>query len=275
MPSSSVTFLPCHLSDTARSQSQEERKGNSPRPSANRGRLPAPPRGGCSMVRVFPLVSGVVLLLAGCSHRPAAPPSFAAQVAAVRAGTSRVVVSGEQVTDQQFAQLQGLSQVEQLELTSAPLTDAIAGDLATLRGLRRLRLEPAELGDLAADAIGTLPLLETLNLPQARISDEGLRSWVRLPNLILLRIGGSRFTDQALATIGAMKHLRFLHLLNARLTETGLGHLHQMHQLESFYVDGCEATDDGWSKLLRALPELHFHRDQQHLPNDPRADDHG
>ena len=48
-----------------------------------------------------------------------------------------------------------------------------------------------------------------------------------------------------------------------------------MEQLESFYLDGGRVTEDGLMALLEALPKLHFHRDQQHLPDDPRADDHG
>ena len=40
-------------------------------------------------------------------------------------------------------------------------------------------------------------------------------------------------------------------------------------------IDGADAvTDQGLDRLLTALPNVHFHRDQQHRPGDPNADKH-
>jgi hypothetical protein len=72
-----------------------------------------------------------------------------------------------------------------------------------------------------------------------------------------------------------MPALRFLHLIDVPVTDAGIAHLQSMSRLESFYLDGGRCTDDGLRALLRALPDLHFHLDQLHLPGDPKADDHG
>jgi hypothetical protein len=139
----------------------------------------------------------------------------------------------------------------EIRLKGAPIDDA---QLADLRGLTELR---------------------RLNLPNSQISDRGLEVIAKeVPQLELLRLGSPRVTDAGLATIAQLKKLRFLHLLDMPITDAGLKHLEQMTWLESFYLDGGAVTDRGLSSLIEALPELHFHRDQQHLPGDPRSDDH-
>jgi hypothetical protein len=71
-----------------------------------------------------------------------------------------------------------------------------------------------------------------------------------------------------------MNSLRFLHLIDVPITDAGLAHVSGMTWLESFYLDGGDCTDAGLRGLLQALPELHFHRDQLHLPDDPHAHPH-
>ena len=56
------------------------------------------------------------------------------------------------------------------------------------------------------------------------------------------------------------------------VTDEGIRAIHGMTWLESFYLDGGNATDEGLRQLLTALPELHFHRDQLHIPSDDRHD---
>ncbi len=77
-----------------------------------------------------------------------------------------------------------------------------------------------------------------------------------------------------MACLGRFKRLRALHLIDVPITDAGLDQLHGLAQLESFYLDGSQATDDGILRLLEALPNLHFHRDQQHLDRDPNRHEH-
>ena len=178
------------------------------------------------------------------------------------------------VDEPAFQALAGCDRLQSLSLSQAQLSDAVAPVLATLHRLQRLRLDGAILGDESAAALGTLPSLQAINLPDCRISEHGLRHWEKLPNLVQLRLGSPLLGDQGLEVIGRFHHLRFLHLIEVPITDAGLLHLGGMDQLESFYLDGSQASDRGLARLLTALPKLHFHRDQQHLPNDPGADDH-
>jgi len=96
-----------------------------------------------------------------------------------------------------------------------------------------------------------------------------------LNELVLLRIGSPNLSDFSIETVAKMTSLKFLHLIDVPITDAGLKHLYGMEHLESFYLDGGRVTEDGLTALLEAMPKLHFHRDQQHLPNDPRANGHG
>ncbi len=75
--------------------------------------------------------------------------------------------------------------------------------------------------------------------------------------------------------IAGLSKLRFLHLIDVPITDAGLAKLASMKNLESLYLDRVDnVTDQGLEKLLKALPAVHFHRDQQHMPGDPNDDHH-
>jgi zinc and cadmium transporter len=181
----------------------------------------------------------------------------------------------ESISREDFRQIATLKNLESLKLTATNIRDEESDVLASLKQLKKLHLEKSNVSDQLAQAIGSLEKLESINLPNSRITNSGIESWAKLPNLILLRIGSPNLTDESLKTIRQMKSLRFLHLINVPITDAGLPHLSGMDHLESLYLDGDEATEEGLSKLLHELPKLHFHRDQQHLPNDPLDDKHG
>lgn len=229
----------------------------------------------------------ILITIAASGCRPAAdatPPAPAAaaveatwsdQLAAVRAGRSRQVsVTQSPVTPSQFAELaDGCAALEVLDL--AALAD-VAPDLtvvAQLPNLHRIRLD-APVDDAGLEQLSRAAELKSINLPSGTFTNRGLAQLAKLPNLELLRFRSPNVTDDALPHIAAMPSLRFLHLIEVPVTDAGIAHLHSMTQLESLYLDGGRCTDAGLRALLSALPDLHFHRDQLHLPNDPRADDH-
>ena len=226
------------------------------------------------------LASALICAQCGCGlkterteKRPS--PSMLEQVLTVQQGNSREIRSSATIDEAGFEQLRGLTGLEILSLTHADVSDKIADVLSSLEGLRQIRLEKANIGDPSARAIGNLPKLSSINLPNCIISDEGIKEWPLLNELVLLRIGSPNLSDSAIETVVKMTSLRFLHLIDVPITDVGLKHLYRMEHLESFYLDGGHVTQDGVTALLEAMPKLHFHRDQQHLPNDPRGKDHG
>jgi zinc and cadmium transporter len=202
-------------------------------------------------------------------------PSIQQLIDAVRREVSTEIESDESIGNLGFSRLHGLDKLEILTLLNASMTDEAAETLQTLTGLKRLRIEKAKLGDRSAKAISGLGRLELINLPDVEFSDAAVSRWDKLSKLFLLRIGSPKLTDHCLETLSAMPSLRFLHLIDIPITDAGLVHLAKLSKLESFYLDGGKATDEGLSKLLKQLPELHFHRDQQHLLGDPLTDNHG
>ncbi|MGV3607349.1 MAG: hypothetical protein ACO1RA_13170 [Planctomycetaceae bacterium] len=138
-----------------------------------------------------------------------------------------------------------------------------------------IRLYKNPVADAQLEELAGLTKLKRINLADSQISDEGLALIAKhAPQLELLRIGSPNISDAGMAHVAEMKKLRFLHLIDVPITDAGLKPLAAMTWLESFYLDGGKATDEGLSELILAIPKLHFHRDQQHLPNDPRKDKH-
>ena len=164
-------------------------------------------------------------------------------------------------------------QLHTLELYAAHFSPTDLDCLASLSQLRRLRLEDLALHDRSIVSLWEMPHLEILNIPATVLTDSGVKTLVaRLSGLQLLRIGSPHITDTGIATLSELQSLRFLHLVDIPVTDAGLIHFHDMHSLESFYIDGGQETEPGIRELLRANPQLHFHRNQLHIPDDPLAD---
>jgi len=260
---------------TVRYQTAFEKKSSLPKLE------PAPMYGCIPIPKVCVLVTiAMVWVQCGCTSKTnvaeeSPSPSIHEQVLAVQHRKSREIRSNSAIDEAGLGQLAGLTELEVLSLTRAEFSDEFVDTLSSLVGLRQIRLENALVGDRSAKAISKLRNLSSINLPNCKISDDGLEDWPLLDDLVLLRIGSPNLSDAALTTVAKMKSLRFLHLVNVAITDAGLKHLYSMDQLESLYIDGGSVTEDGLAELLQAMPKLHFHRDQQHLPTDPQANDHG
>jgi hypothetical protein len=225
----------------------------------------------------------LALALCGCGDTAPPPPitamagepAWSDQIEAVRSGQAREIrVERQIIGPADWAALaDGCSGLSALEAAHAEIEDSHLQIVAVLPGLKRLRLG-APVGDAGAAHLAACEELTVLNLPAAAFSDAGLARLAQLPRLELLRFHSPHVTNAGLAHIADMESLRFLHLIDVPVTDAGLAHLHRMTWLESFYLDGGECTDEGLSALLQALPELHFHKDQLHVPGDPRAHPH-
>jgi hypothetical protein len=242
------------------------------------------------MLRRAPLQSLLFLLCllcagaaAGCVEAPPQPvraarpvePAWEDQVQQVRAGESAEIrLVSQPVAPQQWQMLtEGGQSLEVLEVDSGLLAADDLRVLTELPALRRLKLTgPVDDADL--QQVAAAGQLKMLNLPEGVFTDDGLQQLETLQELELLRFGSRNVTDAGLAVVPRLGSLRFLHLINVPVTDAGLKHLHGLTGLESFYLDGGRCTDEGLYALLKALPGLHFHRDQLHLPDDPHAHPH-
>lgn len=214
--------------------------------------------------------------LTGC-HSPPPPsePTFRELVEQVRRGeAAEIVVADEPIGDEALALLGDLPGLKHLAIENFHGTPAGLKSIARLPNLERLQLRGGDLGDEAMAVIAGCAKLRNLNLPAAGFSDEGLASLQSLPHLVLFRFHATNVTDEGLMRIAEMKNLRFLHLIGVPVTDQGLAHLESMTQLESFYIDDASVTDEGLEQLLKALPGLHLHINQQHSDRDPNKGTH-
>lgn len=221
-----------------------------------------------------------LLVLAGCTDRyrlagqQPAEVGLAEQVREARQGESREIrVELANVGDQDLVLVHDLAGLKRLILERATVTDAGVAALRNLPSLEEVRIIGGQLGDAGLEHLCGLASVERLNLPQTEVTDKGLAALSRLPNLIQLRLGSRRISDAGMEAIAQLGQLRFLHLIDVGITDAGLAKLERMTGLESLYLDRVDGVSEaGLDRLLKALPELHFHRDQQHLPGDPKAD---
>ena len=249
-------------------------------------RMRTPTRANVERRTTVAAVAGVLLTawLSGCSPPPqdadatTTPPveaSWSAQVAAVRSGaTQKIIVQTAHVTAAELLELaQECEHLRELEIDDCELTAESADVIGNLAELQKLKLG-APVDDAALAQLARAQQLTTLNLPDARFTDAGLETIATLPDLQLLRFHSPQVTDDGVRHIAAIRSLKFLHLIDVPITDAGLEHLRGMTWLQSFYLDGGHCTDDGLYALLKSLPDLHFHKDQLHLPDDPRAYPH-
>lgn len=196
------------------------------------------------------------------------------QLDVVRAGRSTAIVMPDlQLSSVHLSDLESVAdKVTELNLSGDQLGEEFAA-ITSCSHLRILHLRTL-VGDAEIAALSQLRELEVLDLPLAMgVTDVGLKALEDHPKLRLVRLRAPRVTDTGLASWPRLPELRWLHLMEVPLTDAGLETFRSMPKLESLYLDGDEATDDGLSALIIARPDLHFHRDQVHLPTDPRQRD--
>ncbi|HRX80619.1 MAG: hypothetical protein H6821_05815 [Planctomycetaceae bacterium] len=221
--------------------------------------------------------SVVIVALGNSCTAPPAPavPSFRDMVEQVRRGEStEIVTADEPIGDAKLTLLSDLPELKHLAIEKFQGTEKGLRAIAELPNLQRLQLRGGQVGDNAMAVISRCVSLKNLNLPDASFSDEGLAALKGLPQLELLRFHTQHVSDEGLTHIAEMKSIRFLHLIGVPITDQGLANLEVMQQLESFYIDDTAATDEGIERLLKAVPGLHLHVDQQHSDRDPSKGTH-
>lgn len=216
------------------------------------------------------------------THSPGSPPPTKVDVQAVwteqlkavaDGSTTQIVLPDLNIPSRFLSDLKPVAgRITDLNLCGDDLARGI-NEIVGCPHLRILHLR-TELGDAEIERLSQLRELEVLDLPLAlHVTDKGLYALAQHPRLKLIRIRAPQLSDEGLPTLTTLPELRWLHLMEVPLTDGGLEVFRSMPKLESLYLDGDRATDEGLSNLVLARPDLHFHRDQLHLPEDPRRRD--
>ncbi len=207
------------------------------------------------------------------SSPPQAPLSEIIDTARASEATE-LIITDAIVRDEDVARIAELPSLRHIAFDHFEGTAEALELLALLPRLERLQLRSGTIGDAEVKAIAGCKTLKNINLPEASFGDEGLAALASLPALELLRFHSPNVTNDGMKSLSQSTCLRFLHLIAVPITDEGLEHLEGMKQLESLYIDDAEVTDDGIERLLRALPEIHLHINQQHSDRDPSKGTH-
>ncbi|MFO0916046.1 MAG: hypothetical protein U0795_24020 [Pirellulales bacterium] len=201
--------------------------------------------------------------------------SWSEAVAMVRRGESDLLeCDAAELPADAADELRQLTGLKRVRLAASRVGERELEALAGLNGLIELRLDRAPIDDSGAAIVSRMSALQRVNLAAGQFSDAGLASLAELPRLELLRFHSPRITDAGMKPLSGAKSLRFLHLIDVPISDAGLVPLEGLPGLESLYVDGGGVTEDGLGRLIKALPQLHLHWNQQHVPGDPQSHEH-
>jgi hypothetical protein len=121
-------------------------------------------------------------------------------------------LNSKRFTDQGVRELTALKQLEQLSLSSGPLTDACAESIQKLKNLRHLDLPIKTIDDRALRQLASLSKLEILSLRGPPLIDEQFALLGNHPCLESAFLNGSQLTEakviEVIKTIPQLKHLQ-------------------------------------------------------------------
>jgi hypothetical protein len=138
--------------------------------------------------------------------------------------------SNPRITDAALKHIEGLTQLENLDLQRTNVTGA---------GLERLH---------------RLTRLRWLNLRSTLVSDAGLRHVRGLTTLDVLTLDKTKVTDAGLEHLKPLTELSVLSLANTQVTDAGLQHLRGLTKLKVLLLAGTQVTQAGKEDLRQSLP---------------------
>ena len=151
------------------------------------------------------------------------------------------------------AQLGMLTQLRRLRITA---DDGLLPCLADLSNLIDLDLSRAPITDCGMIHVGKMTLLRRLDLSRTRISDSGLKQVEPLRNLEALDLSGTRITDAGIACVMNLPRLRVLTLPDAT-TDLAVPDLLRMNGLDVLDLRDTQITFEGQRNLRRGLARTH------------------
>lgn len=152
------------------------------------------------------------------------------------------------ISDAGLASLQGLTRLQELDLSNATVT---AGGLRHLRGwseLQKLWLADTPLTDAGLEEFRSVPKLSWLVLAKTGITDSGLAVLSDARQLTFLDLTGTRITDAGLAHLRGLT-LNGLKLGETQITDAGLAHLRGQKALMHLDLSRTQVTDEGLKNL--------------------------
>jgi len=172
-------------------------------------------------------------------------------------------------TDTTIAPVGRLTQLEDLDLWGASVSDAGLVHLEGLTNLTVLNLTGTQVTDAGLAHLKGLTNLTWLFLKDTQVNGAGLAHLKALTNLTNLCLSNTQVTDAGLVNLKGLTNLSLLDLDGTKVTDAGLAHLKGLTRLSRLDLRGTQVTDAGAYDMhigrLRAgvkqdLPDLTINR---------------
>ena len=134
-------------------------------------------------------------------------------------------------TDTMLEKVAAATELESLDLSGNPISDAGIKTLSGLRQLRYLSLDRTAISNASGASIGKLPLLEELDVTSTAITDEWVNEVSSAQHLVALWLAGTRVSDLSVPSLMEMPALKQLDVRKSKITQSGLKNLQQKVEL--------------------------------------------
>jgi len=165
--------------------------------------------------------------------------------------------------DIDLAHIAGLTNLEDLDIQDAMVSDAGLVHLSKLYKLRRLNLLKTSPAGKITDAgllyLKNLKSLEELTIPTG-ITDTGVEHLAALNSLKKVNLWGDGVTDKGLSVLAQMKSLENLEIISRNATDASIEKLAQCPRLKSLSLQNTPITEAALSNLskIKTLTGLSF-----------------
>ena len=129
------------------------------------------------------------------------------------------------LTDQGLEPIEHLTELTDLALPAAGLSDAAAAHLAPLGALKSLDLAGGNISGKALASLSSVAGLNQLGLADSAFDDADCRSLPRFAQLRLLNLSRSKITDAAMKSIAKLPQLTLLNIDGTKVTKAGFAYL--------------------------------------------------
>jgi internalin A len=164
-------------------------------------------------------------------------------------------------SDAAMEHLARLTNLRELYIGAAPITNIGAERLRNFRKLRRLTFYTGVIDDDGFASLEDLHELEQLTLGGQELTATVLKH-VQAPKLQSLTLSGPQFDDDVVPYLKAMTNLEVLHLVGTRLSDKGLAGLNSLKRLTLLDLPNGSLTGTGLHELtvLKQLRSLKLPR---------------
>jgi serine/threonine protein kinase/Leucine-rich repeat (LRR) protein len=161
-----------------------------------------------------------------------------------------VKLTGVQVGDDDVKRLEGVTGLQQLDLSDSQVTDAGLAVVQKLTGLWRLKLGGTKIGDDGINHVASLASLRDLTLEKSMISDAALAKLSGLPALENVFLADTAVTDDGVGQLTRLANLRHLSLLGTKVTTNGMFLLYRKLPKLDVEWDGADPERSAARKLI-------------------------